>query len=351
MKRIIFGIMLILILIGVLTLISNIRQVESVSEVLFFDDFDDGIADGWIPQRGHIWEVIDGQYVSSLPSGRAISIVDNLTFTDGIIKVAVRHGGGNPFQDGIVFRYTDDQHYYSFFISDEYDEVRLRIHNETDSHYGISIIDWAKYPTTERPGHGGGVSYPINPDTVYILEIRIHGNNFTGYVNGEKILSGIDDDFKVGSVGLSAHRGEVFFDNFTLLSYPPLTVSISPTSASILVGQSVTFTSTVSGGYTPYIYRWFLNGNPVSGATSDTWTFTPTEAGIYYVYLKVTDAEGNTAQSDTAREAVAAVPVGGYSIPINVPMTTTKPVTPYVALLAILTAILITIKRERKRKH
>jgi hypothetical protein len=131
---------------------------------------------------------------------------------------------------------------------------------------------------------------------------------------------------------------------------PPLSISISPLSASILVGQSVTFTSTVSGGVTPYSYQWYLNGNPVSGATSDTWTFTPTTSGIYYVYLKVTDDIGNTTQSETARITVTTVPVGGYSVPIQLP-TTAKPATIHIALLTILTAIFITIKRKAKRKH
>jgi PKD repeat protein len=131
---------------------------------------------------------------------------------------------------------------------------------------------------------------------------------------------------------------------------PPLSASISPLSASILVGQSVTFTSTVSGGYTPYSYQWFLNGNPVSGATSASWTFIPTSSGIYYVHLKVTDDKGNTAQSGAARITVATVPVGGYSIPMQLPATA-KPVTMHIALLTILTAIFITIKRKTKRKH
>ena len=131
---------------------------------------------------------------------------------------------------------------------------------------------------------------------------------------------------------------------------PPLTVSISPTSASILVGQSVTFTSTVSGGYTPYNYQWYLNGNPVSGATSNTWTFTPTAGGIYYIYLKVTDAKDNTAQSDTARITVATVPVGGYSFPIQV-HTKTEPVLHYIALIAILTAIFTKLRPKTKRKR
>jgi len=131
---------------------------------------------------------------------------------------------------------------------------------------------------------------------------------------------------------------------------PPLSVSISPLSSSILVGQSVTFTSTVSGGYTPYSYQWYLNGNPVSGATSASWTFTPTSSGIYYVYLKVTDAKANTAQSDTARITVATVPVGGYSFPIQV-HTKTEPIIPYIALIATLTAIFTKLRPKTKRKH
>jgi len=129
---------------------------------------------------------------------------------------------------------------------------------------------------------------------------------------------------------------------------PPLSASISPLSASILVGQSVTFISTVSGGYTPYSYQWYLNGNPVSGATSASWTFTSTEAGIYYVCLKVTDAKGNTAQSETARITAAAVPVGGYSIPIN-GYTGGKPLTPYLALLIILASLTMVRRKIRRR--
>jgi parallel beta-helix repeat protein len=131
---------------------------------------------------------------------------------------------------------------------------------------------------------------------------------------------------------------------------PPLSTSISPLSASILVGQSVAFTSTVSGGYTPYSYQWYLNGSPVSGATSNTWAFTPAAGGIYYIHLKVTDDKANTAQSDTARITVVTVPVGGYSIPIQV-QTKTEPVLPYIALIAALTAVFTKLRPKTKRKR
>jgi peptide/nickel transport system substrate-binding protein len=129
---------------------------------------------------------------------------------------------------------------------------------------------------------------------------------------------------------------------------PPLSVSITPLSASILVGQKVTFTSTVSGGYTPYNYQWYLNGNPVSGAISNTWTFQPTTDGIYYIYLKVIDNKGNIAQSDPARITVASVPVGGFSIPTQT-NEKTEPTLHYVVLTAIFTLALTIIKRKTKR--
>ena len=131
-----------------------------------------------------------------------------------------------------------------------------------------------------------------------------------------------------------------------------LTASISPMSASMPVGQSIQFTSTASGGYPPYSYQWYLNSAPISGATQSSWTFIPTTSGIYYVYIKITDSLqpiGNVNQSETARIAVTAVPVGGYSFSIDT-HATASPLIPYLALVAILMTISIPIKRKTKRE-
>lgn len=133
------------------------------------------------------------------------------------------------------------------------------------------------------------------------------------------------------------------------VTMPPLMVSISPTSAEIKVGESVTFSSTVSGGEMPYSYQWYLDGVEVSGATLNTWTFTSTLSGIYYIHLKVTDSNNNIVQSDTARITVSAVPVGGYSFPIDT-HTTVKPLTPYTVLIAILTVASAMIRRKTSIK-
>jgi parallel beta-helix repeat protein len=131
---------------------------------------------------------------------------------------------------------------------------------------------------------------------------------------------------------------------------PPLSASISPLLTSILVGQSVTFTSAVSGGCSPYSYAWYLNGNPESGANESSWAFTPTTSEVYYIHLEVTDAKGNTAQSETARITAATVSVGGYSIPIQ-GQAKAKPTISYKALIAILTTLSVGVKRKTNRKR
>jgi hypothetical protein len=141
------------------------------------------------------------------------------------------------------------------------------------------------------------------------------------------------------------HTLKAFFASAPLP--PQLTASISPPSATILVGQSVTFTSTVSGGTAPYRYQWYLGGNPVAGANSTSWTFTPAAIGVYYVYLNVTDANGTTAQSNTARIVVTAVTVGGYSISLT-KQTQTQTIAAYIMLIALFGAVISLTKRKRK---
>jgi hypothetical protein len=134
-------------------------------------------------------------------------------------------------------------------------------------------------------------------------------------------------------------------------SPPPLSISISPPEATILLGGSVDFTSTVSGGTSPYTYQWYLDDNPIPGATSESWMFEPTSGGIYYVYLKATDANSNTVQSETARITVLAQPpIGGYS-DNSISLASKNPATSiaaYIALVGLFATGLSLRKRKRK---
>jgi hypothetical protein len=105
----------------------------------------------------------------------------------------------------------------------------------------------------------------------------------------------------------SALAGTIHFARGATL----VSVSICPPSASINVGGSVEFNSTVTGGQAPYRYQWFLNGTILMDATSASWTFKPPARGTYSVYLKVyasasseNESITNAGQSNTARVVV-----------------------------------------------
>jgi PKD repeat protein len=206
--------------------------------------------------------------------------------------------------------------------------------------YTLTITATAGGTTDPVPGvyshpYGSSVSVTAIPDPDYVFDHWELDDVDVGSTNPYAVLMDKDHTLKA-----------VFTYSPTP---PPLSVSISPLSKSILIGDSVTFTSTVSGGTSPYTYQWYLNDAPVSGATSISWTFTPTSTGIYYIYLKVTDANSNTAQSGTARITVTAPspPVGGYSVSLTKPIAKT-PLIFYTILLAIFGAVMSLIGRKRK---
>lgn len=175
--------------------------------------------------------------------------------------------------------------------------------------------------------------------------VTLTAQSISGYTFNYWDVDGISQGTEVNPITVNMNAPHTATAYYTPV--PPPSVSITPLSASICVGQSVTFTSSVSGGTTPYSYQWYLNNVPISGATSNSWAFTPATSGIHYVYLKVTDANGNTAQSQTARITVAHPPVGGYSISLakQTPLT---PIAAYTTLIALFATELSLTKRKRK---
>ena len=178
---------------------------------------------------------------------------------------------------GFWYKAPDGGLSWTIFYTDQI--AQLSVPSTTDWTY----VDWMPFLTASGTGHyfgAGGAGREIEA---------------IQFMNAKPLtVSILVDDVSIETVAAP--------------SAEPLTVSISPAQVSTYVNQSVTFTSSVSGGTSPYSYQWYLNDEPVSDATSSTWTFTPTSAGFPYVYLIVTDAEGRTAKSNVASVTVNAIP-------------------------------------------
>jgi hypothetical protein len=100
-------------------------------------------------------------------------------------------------------------------------------------------------------------------------------------------------------------------------TYP--SVSVTPGSAALNVGQTKTFTTTASGGSGSYTsYHWYVNETAQSGQTASTFSFSATSAGSYSITATVTDSSGAT----SAQSNVASVTVDVQTLTISVSPTT-----------------------------
>ena len=105
----------------------------------------------------------------------------------------------------MIFRYTDNEHYYTFGLSNEYDCAFLVIYTPGDTDYGDVFAH-----------SGGDYSYPIQKDTDYVIKVEIRGSTFKCFINDIELFSGTDNTYNSGKVGLRARRAIVYFDNFNV---------------------------------------------------------------------------------------------------------------------------------------
>ncbi len=92
----------------------------------------------------------------------------------------------------------------------------------------------------------------------------------------------------------------------TVESITPLSVDVSPGRATVVSGDSVTFTATANGGTTPYSYQWAKGESGIAGATGSTFTIGSAlekDAGTYT--CTVTDSPGSTASASGTLEVAA----------------------------------------------
>jgi hypothetical protein len=357
---------ILLILVAIFVFSVFVLQVKAVETTLFSDNFE-GYAIGTFPSSGGwelIWNgqgdgyqtIVDSRHFSGTksfqlwgaPNWSAVaqkkfnSTSRKLGYEFAILIDSVGSGGPGRVEHPAFFN-REAYVWGRYYASVNFNHDDMKIHADK----GEVIGDW-------QTGTWYAVKVVLDRDV----------NKYDVWINGE--LKGIqlstsnNDTDLINAIALvSDHAGvKVYYDDVRVFegeapSPTPLSVSIDPPSASINVGNSVTFTSTVSGGTPPYSYQWYLNDNPVSGATSSSWTFSPTASGIFYICLKVTDSlqpVGNAAQSGTARIVVTSVPVGGYSVSLT-RYSTAMPSSVYFALLIMLSVVLTAVRRNTCKKN
>ena len=106
-----------------------------------------------------------------------------------------------------------------------------------------------------------------------------------------------------------------------IIVYPSPSVSISPASASVTVGNIQQFTSAITGGVAPYTFQWYYGNNTaIVGATASTLNYKANSTGTINVYLKTTDSLSYQVNSNLATLNVYSQPTASIS-PVSASVT------------------------------
>ena len=89
---------------------------------------------------------------------------------------------------------------------------------------------------------------------------------------------------------------------------PALAVTLKVTPAIGALNGTVDYLASVSGGYGPYQFTWWLNGSVASVTSSSTFSLGPMRPGTYEVQVSVTDSRGFVALSPESTVTVNPLP-------------------------------------------
>lgn len=218
-KKAISGVMLTLLILSMFTLTFNVPHVEAPSpEVPFFDDFNDGVADGWTQWLG-TWYVDNREYVAFPVGYNATSTVNGLDLTDCVIETRLRFQDTQvPFTAGIIFKWIgtgSGRSYYSFDLGKDYNKAWLIYHDREEG----GGTGWTYLASAD---------YQVEANVNYTLKVEVNENTFTCYVNGTEVFAANDEHLTIGKVGLNAHSfisgASAFFDDFKVLSISRIVV-------------------------------------------------------------------------------------------------------------------------------
>lgn len=181
---------------------------ENPGGILFQDDFTDP-SSGWDRVRNDqgITDYDNGVYRIYVNDTNIDYWANpNLNFTDGIIKVeAVKVGGPDDNDYGIICRYQDVGNFYFFIIS-------------SDGYYGIGKMkdDQQELISNENLLPSEEIKQGEATNTIQADCIE---NTLTLHVNNQQLSQVVDVDFLSGDVGLIAgtyNEGgtDIHFDNF-----------------------------------------------------------------------------------------------------------------------------------------
>jgi hypothetical protein len=141
---------------------------------------------------------------------------------------------------------------------------------------------------------------PTVPFREYIVEMSINNNLWsTAYSTSDASqtfctitnLNPATYSFRMRQTAGHAEQFSVHSNvaNYTINS--PVQIKINTSANSTNVGEPLTITAAANGGTNAYTYQWYVNDNPIKGATAASFTYNPTQVESVTIQATAQDTQ------------------------------------------------------------
>ncbi|MCU6712027.1 heparinase II/III family protein [Paenibacillus sp. J5C_2022] len=187
---------------------------------LFYDGFEDGDSNGWMPLNASRWTVgtDEGDYSYSIntsnysnQSGNRLgeyALIDGSNYNNFTINLKVRMGDdvtANAEADfAVVFHYQDADNYYYLLMSNDMNGTQL-----------------FKVRSGERQliADSDGLTDWITDNAYHSISIdRDDSGNIVVYFDNQAVMRAIDKEFAGGQIGIGSYNDSAYFDDIAVIN-------------------------------------------------------------------------------------------------------------------------------------
>jgi len=201
----------------------------------------------------------------------------------------------------------------SYYFANSGYNAKMAIYESTTSGLpGKLRLQTASETIASTGWHTWSVTKTLLQAADYWLAISVSGNSYGRYDTGTQgrwlEKASYTNEFVDPCQTMNYEEaGESMYATYVPSSTPtPLNAQITPSSANIEIGQSVTFVLTTNGGKPSYSYQWFLNSTLVPNATGTSYTLVAAYPGKSTIFANVYDSSGSSVRTNNATVTVVS---------------------------------------------
>ena len=301
----------------------------------YLEDFNDGLAQDWVPDIPADWQVVSGEYRAQSSDGWMFSRYAGREWADLAVQMSCRRTGDTGNSAAVVLRATPD---FDDSVGSGY-----VFQITTSGYYGV----WKQVGGSFSWLQSWTISPAVSAGT-NVLAAVAQGSLLSFYVNGTLVWSGTDTALASGRIGLGGYSGSSYlathyFDN--VIAGMPLALTALGAEQewynqqAVPGGQRAFAPATKGLAYPGKPDSWPTPGTPLAGlsATNGPWRlenltnfpYTLPPYGVLTINLTYspTTLGSNSAkvviESNDADEPRAEVQVSGQGIPDCLQVTPT----------------------------